>query len=82
MKQKLVKKTDGTIPSVGAISTAARDYKDQKNKRGRKKGQKSTTRAEDKLILKAFKKMRPPGSKGKLERETEREGREEEERER
>ena len=72
MKQKLVKKTDGTIPSEGAISMAARDYKDQKNKRGRKKGQKSTTRAEDKLILKAFKKMRPPGSKGKLERRTSR----------
>ena len=36
-KQKLVKKTDGTIPSEGAISMAARDYKEQRHKRGRKK---------------------------------------------
>jgi len=61
----MVKKTDGTIPSVGAISMAARDSKKQKHKRGRQQGHKATTRDEDKLILKAFKKMRPPGCKGR-----------------
>ena len=63
-KRKMVVKIDGTVPSAGAISMAARDFKEQKLERGRKKGSKATTRAEDKLIMKAFNKMRPPGFKG------------------
>ena len=57
----MVKKTDGTVPSEGAISKAARDFKDLKKKRGRKKGCKATTKAEDKKILQVFNKLRPPG---------------------
>ena len=62
--QNLVKKTDGTVPTLGAISMAARDFKDLKGQRGRKKGGKATTKAEDKKILQVFNKLRPPGSEG------------------
>jgi len=64
-----VKKTDDTVPSEGAISMAARDFKKQKGQRGRKKGCKATSKAEDKKILQVFSKLRPPGSVGTLEGE-------------
>jgi len=79
----LVKKTDDTVPTLGAISMAARDFKDPKEQRGRVKGCKATTKAEDKKILQVFNKLRPPGSEGiqkerggreKRERQKEREG--------
>ena len=57
----MVKKTDNTVPSEGAISMAARDFKDLKKQRGRKKGCRATTKAEDKIILQVFNKLRPPG---------------------
>ena len=60
----MVKKTDGSAPTLGAISMAARDFKDLKGQRGRKKGGKATTKAEDKKILQVFNKLRPPGSEG------------------
>ena len=57
-----MKKTDDTVPSLGAISMAARDFKKQRGQRGRKKGCKATSKAEDKKILQVFSKLRPPGS--------------------
>ena len=59
--QKHVRKTNGKKPSIGAISEAAQDFMEKKFKRGRKKGDRKTTKAEDKQILEAFHKMRPPG---------------------
>ena len=61
--QKLVAKKDGrSKPSLAAISKAAAFYKDLKAKRGRKLGQRATSKAEDKKIMQTFKKLRPPGS--------------------
>ena len=65
----MVKKTDGSAPTLGAISMAARDFKNLKGQRGRKKGGKATTKAEDKKILQVFNKLRPPGSEGYRKRE-------------
>jgi hypothetical protein len=76
-KEKLITKTDGTVPTEGAVSMAARDFTDEKSQRGRKEGFKATTKAEDKEILKVFHKLRPPGYTGaqaEREREREREG--------
>ena len=56
-----VKNKNGDPPTDGAMSMAARDYHAEKLKRGRKKGSRKTTRAEDKKILEVFKKNRPPG---------------------
>ena len=75
----MVKKTDNTVPTLGAISMAARDFKDPKEQRGRVKGCKATTKVEDKKILQIFNKLRPPGSEGI---QKERRGREKRERER
>jgi hypothetical protein len=73
-KEKLITKTDGTVPTEGAVSMAARDFTDEKSQRGRKEGFKATTKAEDKEILKVFHKLRPPGYTGaQAERERERE---------
>ena len=54
-------KTDGTHPSAEGVRVAAKQFKVEKEKRGRKKGDKKTSRAEDRAILKKFKVMRPPG---------------------
>lgn len=59
--QLLVKKTDGTQPSLRGIALAAASFKKEKKKRGRKLGDCKTTAEEDKLVMKAFHKMRPPG---------------------
>lgn len=59
--QKLVKKTNNKRPTISAISLAARCFKDEKQKRGRKVGQRATTKQEDAKIIKKFFKMRPPG---------------------
>ena len=56
-----VVKTDGTHPSIGGVLAAARQFKEEKAKRGRTKGDKKTTAAEDREILKKFKFLRPPG---------------------
>ena len=58
---KVVKKEDGSRPTIGAIKEAADTYLDTKGKRGRKKGDRATTKEEDKKIMKTFFKMRPPG---------------------
>ena len=59
--QKLVRKTDGRRPRIAAIALAAATFKDVKGKRGRPKGTRNTSKAEDKKILKTFFKVRPPG---------------------
>jgi hypothetical protein len=59
--RKLVRKTDGKKPSLQAISLAAVNFKRVKGKRGRRTGSYKTTKQEDKLVLKRFKKLRPPG---------------------
>ena len=56
-----VRKTNGRKPKLSAISMAAATFKDEKQKRGRKVGQRKTTKQEDKVILKTFHKKRPPG---------------------
>ena len=80
--QKLVEKTDGTVPTVGAISMAARDFKDHKEQTGRKKGWKATTKAEDKKIMQVFSKLRPPGAEGIEKERSERDKKRERERDR
>ena len=52
--QKIVRKTNNKKPSLMAISLAARTYKDVKEKRGRKVGQRATTKEEDAKIMKRF----------------------------
>ena len=49
------------MPSIGALAEVAATFKDQKEKRGRKSGQRATTKEEDKIIKQKFHKLRPPG---------------------
>ena len=58
---KLVKKTDGSRPSIGAVSEAASTFGQEKEQVGRPLGSKKTTKAEDAKILSTFKAVRPPG---------------------
>ena len=60
-KLKMVKKTDGKVPSQGAMSMVSKTFLKPKGKRGRKGGSQKTSKAENQTILKIFKKMRPPG---------------------
>ena len=62
IKKKLVRKTDGTVPTAGAISEIAKNFKKEKGQDGRKKGSRNTTKAEDRTIMSTFKKIRPPGA--------------------
>jgi transposase len=57
----MVEKTDGSHPSTQTVSEAAKQFKVEKAKRGRRKGDRKTTAAEDRAILKKFKVLRPPG---------------------
>ena len=57
----LVKKKNNKRPTIGAIQQAAANFRKTKKKRGRKPNSRATTKAEDKEILVAFHKMRPPG---------------------
>ena len=58
---KLVKKQDGRRPSLGAIAEAASEFLQKKGKRGRAKGWRKTTKAEDRQVMTTFHKLRPPG---------------------
>ena len=63
VKRKLVRKTDGTVPTEGAISKAAKLFNvETEETRGRPAGSRATTSEEDRVIMKTFKKMRPPGA--------------------
>ena len=57
----MVVKTDGTHPTEGGVRAAAKQFGAEKQKRGRKEGHKKTTAREDRVILKKFKFLRPPG---------------------
>ena len=60
--RKMVFKKDGrTRPTLAAIALAASTFKEEKSKRGRKQGQRLTSKDEDRKILNTFKKLRPPG---------------------
>ena len=57
----MVVKTDGTHPSIQAVRSAAKLFHEEKQKRGRKKGNKKTTAADCREIMKKFRFLRPPG---------------------
>ena len=59
--RKVVRKKNGRHPSIPAMSMCVAQYKAFKHKKGRKPGSLKTTKQEDKQIMKAFHKMRPPG---------------------
>ena len=61
MDQKLVLKTDGTVPGISAIKKAADTFHDEKSPVGRKLGWRKTTKAEDKKVLSTFHKVRAKG---------------------
>ena len=42
--QKLVRKTDGIVPSVGAIQEAAASFSKEKKQRGRREGWRQTSK--------------------------------------
>ena len=58
---KMVRKTDGTKPTIGAMCDAAKHFKFEKGQRGRPRGSKKTTKAEDKIVVNTFHAIRPPG---------------------
>jgi hypothetical protein len=59
---KVVRKTDGTTPSIAGICFAAMSFREEKGERGRPAGTRKTTKEEDKKVMQVFHKMRPPGS--------------------
>ena len=59
--QKLVRKTDGSVPSVEAINKAAKSFTEEKKQRGRREGWRKTTKKEDRALLATFHKLRPKG---------------------
>ena len=61
VRQKLVVKKDGAVPSIGAIKEAADNFNKGKASVGRKVGWRKTTKAEDKSMLSTFHKVRPKG---------------------
>ena len=68
---KLVKKTDNTHPTAIAVMQAVKNFNSKKCAVGRPAGARATTKAEDRVIMQTFKKVRPPGhgvDKGKIHR--------------
>ena len=61
IKEKMVRKLDGKVPTPGGISYAAATFKSEKAQRGRKEGWRKTTKAEDREIVKKFHHLRPLG---------------------
>ena len=59
--RKKVRNMDGGRVSIGAIAEAAMSYGTEKGKVGRPKGSCKTSKAEDRLIMQKFHKLRPPG---------------------
>ena len=57
----LIVKTDGTHPSEEAVRVAAKEFGKEKEQRGRKEGYRKTTTKEDRVLMKKFKQLRPPG---------------------
>ena len=59
--KKLVHKTDGKRPSIGAMAEAAKNFGKAKGVGGRREGWRKTSKAEDLKIVDTLKKIRPPG---------------------
>jgi len=59
--RELVRKTDGTKPTPGAMCDAAKNFKIKKGQVGRPAGSKKTSKKEDKKLLDVFHEIRPPG---------------------
>ena len=57
----LVFKKDGEHPSPAAVHKAVKEWRMEKRARGRKQGWRKTTTHEDKVIMRTFHKLRPPG---------------------
>lgn len=58
---RLVKNKAGDEPSEGAVRECVKNFHNDKATRGRKVGWRKTTKAEDKVVIKSFHKLRPPG---------------------
>ena len=59
--QKKVRNVQGGRVTIGAIAGAAASYGQEKGAVGRPKGSHKTSKAEEKLIMQKFNKLRPPG---------------------
>ena len=59
--RKLVRKTDGRLPTISSIAEAAATYMEDKGQRGRPQGSCKTSKEEDKIIMDTFHRLRPPG---------------------
>ena len=53
-----MKKKNGKSPSLGSIADAAANYWEEKGAVGRPQGSRGTTKQDDGVLLKTFKKMR------------------------
>ena len=58
---RIVVKRDGEHPSAAAVHKAVVEWRRAKTERGRKRGWRKTTPEEDKVIMRTFHKLRPPG---------------------
>ena len=56
-----VQNEDGDHPTEEAVRRRVVNFREPKAMRGRKKGYRKTSKAENKVILQAFRKLRPPG---------------------
>ena len=56
-----VKKPDGSRPETSTVRKAAKSFAKAKSKRGRATGWRKTTPEDDAIILRLFRKLRPPG---------------------
>ena len=59
---KLVKKKNGSRPTIGAVFEAAKNFMKVDGPVGRPLDSKKTTKAEDRKLMQTFKKLRPPGA--------------------
>ena len=57
----IVRNEDGAHPTEGAVRQCVMKFHEPKAKRGRKSGYRKTSKAEDKVVLQTFRKLRPPG---------------------
>ena len=57
----IVKKPDGSRPETSTVRKAVKSFAKAKSKRGRATGWRKTTPEEDAIILRLFRKLRPPG---------------------
>ena len=58
---EIIRNEDDEHPTEGAFRQCVLNFHEPKAKRGRKAGYRKTSKAEDKLVLQTFLKLRPPG---------------------